>query len=229
VDYKSLKVATELQTLIKIFTDKASIGRFGDGELRVCIRGKIKSQDYDVQLRKRLIEVLTTDLDGFLVGIPRVYGRKDDYDAKRHWERFFKKQNGFHKYLDTSKQYYSAFISRMESSPQLRLKTYWTLGKLIWQNKDVLVVEGDHYQFTDASKRTDLLDGCKTVTTLLGPRKNAFGRYDRIFKAICTHPKSTIILLSLGATATVLAYDLHKAGYQALDLGKTNNIHLPVL
>ena len=31
--------------------------------------------------------------------------------------------------------------------------------------------------------------------------------------------KETLIHLSLGAAATAMAYDLHKLGYQALDMG----------
>ena len=43
--------------------------------------------------------------------------------------------------------------------------------------------------------------------------------YEEIFKEITKQDKSKLILIALGPTATVLAYDLSKAGYQAIDIG----------
>lgn len=51
------------------------------------------------------------------------------------------------------------------------------------------------------------------------PEKNAFNFYKEILNQSSSLPSSKLIIIALGATATVLAYDLSKLGYQALDLG----------
>ena len=40
-----------------------------------------------------------------------------------------------------------------------------------------------------------------------------------IDKILCRESTDSIILIALGPTATVLAYDLSKRGYQAIDVG----------
>lgn len=49
---------------------------------------------------------------------------------------------------------------------------------------------------------------------------NAFNSYNKIIEQVrkCAN-QDDLILIALGQTATVLAYDLYKMGYQALDIG----------
>ena len=50
--------------------------------------------------------------------------------------------------------------------------------------------------------------------------KNAFERYNEIFESVKKYGKNKTIILALGPTATILAYDLSKLeGYTAVDLG----------
>ena len=48
---------------------------------------------------------------------------------------------------------------------------------------------------------------------------HAFEKYDEILNTLKKESKNTLIIIALGPTATVLAYDLAKDGYQALDMG----------
>ena len=48
---------------------------------------------------------------------------------------------------------------------------------------------------------------------------NAFSAYSQILEEVSKVDKSRLILIALGPTATVLAYDLSKQGYQAIDIG----------
>ena len=66
----------------------------------------------------------------------------------------------------------------------------------------------------------DLLDGAKSISRILFcPVKNAFKKYDQILSAFDEVDSDVLILAALGPTATVLAYDLCKKGYQAVDFG----------
>ena len=65
----------------------------------------------------------------------------------------------------------------------------------------------------------DLLDNAKSIKRILGPSRQAFSKYDEILDEAKKLDKDVLILLALGPAATCLAYDLHKLGYQAVDIG----------
>ena len=66
----------------------------------------------------------------------------------------------------------------------------------------------------------DILDGAKSISRIIFcPVKNAFNKYDQILSAFNDIDTDNLILVALGPTATVLAYDLCKKGYQAVDIG----------
>ena len=58
-----------------------------------------------------------------------------------------------------------------------------------------------------------------SIQRIICPSENAFDEYDEIFEKILEYGKNKLILLALGPTATVLAYDLYKVGYRAIDIG----------
>ncbi len=54
---------------------------------------------------------------------------------------------------------------------------------------------------------------------ILGPERDAFLKYEQIMEAVLKTDPGRLVLIAMGPTATVLAYDLAKMGYQALDIG----------
>ena len=65
----------------------------------------------------------------------------------------------------------------------------------------------------------DLFNNMKSIKRIICPSVNAFKLYDKILNAALKVDKNKLILLALGPTATILAYDLYKAGYQVIDIG----------
>ncbi len=65
----------------------------------------------------------------------------------------------------------------------------------------------------------DLFSNAKSIKRILCPAENAFEKYDEILQAAKQYGDNTLILIALGMTATVLAYDLAAAGYWAVDIG----------
>ena len=65
----------------------------------------------------------------------------------------------------------------------------------------------------------DLFDNVHTIRRILCPPRDAFNQYKDILTEACKLEKDVLFLIALGPTATVLAYDLFKAGYQAIDAG----------
>ena len=87
----------------------------------------------------------------------------------------------------------------------------------IWKNRDVIIFEGQEARLGVAN---DLLDGARSISRIIFcPVKNAFNKYDQILSAFDEINSDVLILAALGPTATVLAYDLCKKGYQAVDIG----------
>ena len=88
--------------------------------------------------------------------------------------------------------------------------------KAIWRDRDVLFVEGEKSRLGVGN---DLFAGAKSVQRILCPATDAWSSYPEILRLTKEHGAGRLILIALGQTATVLAYDLAEAGLQAIDLG----------
>ena len=88
--------------------------------------------------------------------------------------------------------------------------------KSIWDKRDVVIIEGEQSRLGVGN---NLFDNMKSIQRILCPTKNAFNKYNYILDEAKTLSKDKLILIALGPTATVLAYDLNKLGYQAIDVG----------
>ena len=64
-----------------------------------------------------------------------------------------------------------------------------------------------------------MFDNMKSIKRILCPIKNSFNVYEKIIKEVLKIKEKRLILLALGPTATLLAYDLYKLGYQSIDIG----------
>ena len=91
--------------------------------------------------------------------------------------------------------------------------------KQIWEGRDIVIVEGEK---TRVGIGNDLLNNAKSIKRMICPAENAFKIYDKILNAVLKVSKDKLILISLGPTATVLAYGLANLGYQAVDIGHTD-------
>lgn len=59
--------------------------------------------------------------------------------------------------------------------------------------------------------------------------RSSYDEYEIIFNDIHKFDKDWLILLAIGPTSTVLAYELSKEGYQALDIGHMPNCYLQAI
>lgn len=96
-----------------------------------------------------------------------------------------------------------------------RCKDYFNNIKRIWKNRDILIVEEEYLRLGVGN---DLFNNAKSIKRILAPNKNAFDRYDAILDSAKRESKDKLVLIALGLTATVLAYDLYRIGYQAIDI-----------
>jgi glycosyltransferase family protein len=210
----------EYQTIHHLLTNRASIARYGDGELKLCIGRSAKSQKAGKSIQRRLREILQAgEKTNCLVGIPRIYSNQDQGRmSERKW-RFWKSYTGstFRGLYSSKKVYGSAFITRPDAAPEIDCVDYFELVKSIWKDKDVFVMHGKGTGFL---KSISLLDGAKKYEVVAGPIIDAHDQHSKLLRTILDRTSNDmVILLSLGPEATVLAYDLATFGRQALDLG----------
>lgn len=213
-------------TIERIVNEGCSMARFGDGEF-AAIAGRVRHKFQtvaDEKLGQRLLEVLHARDDGLLIGIADNYGslRKYNAQAKREIRRYLK-HDVRREHLEILEQdacYYDAYVTRPyimyadngTNAPERRFANL----KRVWEGRDCVFVEGTQ---TRLGVGNDLFNNAKTVRRILAPAVNAFRAYERIYEECQKQSKETLFLLALGPTATVLAYDLHRAGYQAVDVG----------
>ncbi|MGL5352213.1 MAG: GT-D fold domain-containing glycosyltransferase, partial [Clostridium sp.] len=88
--------------------------------------------------------------------------------------------------------------------------------KKIWENREIVIVEGEKSRLGVGN---DLFINAKLIERIICPSINAFSKYSNILEAVKGQNKEKVILIALGPTATVLACDLAREGYQAIDIG----------
>ena len=210
------------ETINEILEKKVSISRYGDGELMLIVGEDLRFQNANPKLAKRLKEILKSNISNHIIGLFDVYGDLSKYneDFQDFLRKFFYtyKRKFQYSLIDMKKDYYNAFISRPYIIFQNKSKAteHFNMIKKIWENRDIVIIEGDR---TRLGVGNDLFDNTTSCQRIICPNENAFDVYEKIIDEARGISKTKLILLALGPTATVLAYDLAREGYQAIDIG----------
>ncbi len=206
-----------------ILSHRASITRFGDGELGVIYGRTLGFQERNEKLSTKLRQVLESDVENLLICLPDTFQNLERYNQVEQdfWNahHYFNRRRWL-KSLKSGKCYGNTFLSRfysMEFDKALSAHRI-TLLKQLWNNRDIIFVEG---RDTKMGVGNDLFDNAQSIRRVLCPSKDAFEKYDDIIAKVLEipHNENNLFILALGPTATVMAADLHKAGLQALDMG----------
>ncbi len=120
--------------------------------------------------------------------------------------------------LDPERIYDSSTITTEFPLEANELDVYVSRLKQIWADRKVVFVVGKGSRFF---YEDDLFNNIREYVFVYGPAKNAFDQYDEILKRVLEFDRDWLIMIALGPTATIMAYDLHEMGYQAIDLGQT--------
>jgi glycosyltransferase family protein len=221
--YQKPKVLDTKSSLHLILDKKCSVARFGDGEFNIIRGGKLGFQEANNSLADKLNEVLRERVDGLEIGIPDVFEDLSEYTNKS--ARFWKAYLGMHRgemvqLIDLDRAYLNTNMTRFWTGYKEKngVKEIVEIYKEIWKGRNIVFVEGE---LTRMGVGNDLFSSAASIKRILCPAKNAWDRYGEILSTILEFrmSKDTLFILALGPTATVLAYDLAKNGYQALDLG----------
>lgn len=215
------KVLSLTDTVQYIVDNKCSICRFGDGEFNIALGNEIGFQHLTSDMSTRMNQVLQSDEKDILIAIPDIFGDLSMYSdfAAPWWGEYrLKELSKLQKLLVPGRSYFNSCCTRFTSDyKEDQANNLIPIYRKIWDKRDVYIVEGEQ---TRIGVGNDLLDNATNIYRILAPAKNAYDVYDRIVESVQKHaPQGALVIIALGPTATILAYDLAKMGYQALDLG----------
>lgn len=221
-------IKSGIELLQKIEKTGCSLCRYGDGEFELMLqRERPWFQKVDQVLADRLRKIIQEDESDIVVAIADDFGSLEIYeetfaDAIRDYMSGTTRED-IMQFIDLEREYYDAYVTRpyLMRKDKNYAEEVFTLFKKIWNQRDVILVEG---QYARIGIGNDLLNNAKSIRRILAPAKDAWNKYDEILEYVCAVANSNdLICISLGPTATIMAYDLAKRGLQALDIGQLDN------
>lgn len=215
------QVMDNQKTLEYMLKHHSSVARFGDGEFSLISGFGIPYQDYDPKLAEQLQAILAKQSSPeFVVCIPDVFERLERYNqfSRDFWQGHLEHTADTYKECCTAEWYGSTFISRPYTDLENKepATKIFSLVRTLWQDKDVLIVEGTTSR---SGVGNDLFDNANSVKRILCPPRNAYEKISEITDAIRQHGAGKLVLLMLGPTAKVITADLYHEGFQLIDLG----------
>lgn len=213
------------ETLELVREKRLSLSRFGDGELML-----MASPDHNLRFQQNspeLREMLRAALDPnwkapgrVLVSLPPTFR------GNLHWVGAWKQMWPMLKsLLDPSVRYGHSLVSRSMffSVEGQRGVDLW---RRIWDDRDVLVVTGKGSRF---DLLPELFDCARQIDFLHTKARHAFSDHQQILQQVVERAGSeTLVLLSLGPTASILPHLLAAQGIQALDIGHLSSSYTHV-
>lgn len=221
---RQLSIMSAEDTIDFIIKNRCNVSRFGDGEFYLASGASNGFQKPDKRLSKMLRDTLATSHKDLLLCVPISLTTLNGLTV--HSKLFITEfihnhlNDAVMPYVSLDERYGDSLFTRFYMSKSIksthRMRAYVDKLKSIWNNQDVLLVEGE---FSRNGVGNDLFDNAKSLERILCPVKDAFNKYDEILSSIRLHGKGKLVLMALGMTATVLAKDLLVDGIWAIDLG----------
>jgi glycosyltransferase family protein len=209
------------ETLKTIVNKRYSVSRYGDGEFALMQGESLMFQRYSKELCLRLKSIIKSQQKNHIVCIPNVFKSVEwcTERSKKYWINYLNlNRTKIYKAIDMNKAYYDTQVTRLYIDHKDKIgaaERFETLKKL-WADREVVIVEGEQSRLGVGN---DLFKNVRSIERIICPPKDAFSHYNKILGLIRKQDKSKLILIALGPTATVLAYDLSIYGYQAIDIG----------
>ncbi len=205
-----------IEETIELLKSGYSLSRFGDGEFNLCFGQSISFQSMNLKLMKelrRILNIARNDEIKFIVAIPRM-----KFNGKSFWSKFWY----FHVDQILTLMYKDVCYADLGISRHIELFHVPELIN-IWSGKNVLFVFGKNSKFN--LNHEIFLDIQKTYKIESEP-SNAFKKIENILSEISEFSeKIDLVLISLGPTASILAYECKtRFGIQSIDLGHLTNV-----
>lgn len=218
---KQPKVLSINKTIDMVLEKELSVIRFGDGEISLIDGLDLGFQKNNLDLSKKLEFILQYNNERLLICIPGIWDKLDKFEPYAyHFNMHHLYRYGYiwKKLLSFSQIYGDTNMTRHYLAFKDKTQCGSNFNKLfsIWKNKDVVLIEGIKSRLGVGN---NMFDNVKSLQRILCPPNDAFLKYEEIKKEVIKINKDKLILLSLGPTAKILAYDLFLLGYRVIDIG----------
>lgn len=204
------------ETLDAVFHQRLSLARYGDGELMLMANGDhaLPFQNNSAALQREL--TLATNPDWIAPGRVLVT-LPPPFRGHNHWMgAWIMMWSTLRPLIDPARRYGHTQITRpmfFQAEGAAGIEQW----RRLWQGRPVLVVTGRGSRFDLIPA---LFDCAGKVDFLHTAPQHAFAECETILKGVVERAgKETLVLLSLGPTATVLAHQIAAERIQALDIG----------
>lgn len=221
VSFLKFKVLSIEDTLTLLIQKKASIIRFGDGEINLFSGSDIYFQSYTKKINDDFLRITKNVCDNVIIAIPDTLCTMKNAKlySRWHWVSHINEKKYFYKLLFDNKHIYgNAFFSRPYPRYTNYNKSSLFFNKLnqLWDGKNILIVEGE---FTRNGYKNDLFRNSLNVQRIICPSENAYYHIPEIQKKIIEVFNHDIILFSLGPASKILIYELSLLNYICIDIG----------
>jgi glycosyltransferase family protein len=221
IEKKKPHILSIESTITTILEKNLSVIRFGDGEIALIDGTSLAFQKYDEKLASRLEDVIRSDEKNMLICIPGMWGRLEKLEPYAYhfvMHHMYRQRHIWNSLLSSNRVYGDTNMTRHylaykdNSNAGFLFKKIFTL----WEGKNVVLVEGSGSRLGVGN---DMFNNVASLERILCPPENAFASYEKILTEVKKQDKTKLVLISLGPTAKILAYDLFKDGFRVLDIG----------
>ncbi len=216
-----IRVQTVDETIDELLHTDKSLVRFGDGEITVLRGNDIKLQQTTAEISEGLKRILAYPYTDLMVSLQGIFDGVEDYQeqSRKFWkEHLFFCRRIYHKYCNQDRIYANTSFSRFYYvfEDKSHCKGWVDKIKRIWENKDIVVVEGTK---SHNGVGNELFSYTNSVERIICPPSNAMQFFGEILEACESYSKDKLFLLSVGVTAKFLAEELFLKGYRVIDIG----------
>ena len=218
---KRPKVLSIEETIDTILKEKCSVIRYGDGEISLIDGTPIGFQNRTNELAMRLESIIQVKDPRLLICIPGFWEELEIFEGYAYWfnmHHLYRYGHIWKKLLSYDRVYGDTSMTRLYLAYKDKALAEYLFKKLfsIWEGKEVVLIEGAKSRLGVGN---DMFKSTRSLGRILCPPENAYEKYEIIKTESLKTSKEKLILLSLGPTAKVLAYDLFQLGYRVIDIG----------
>ena len=209
------------ETLTCILENNLSVIRFGDGEITLMDDHDLSFQKKNKELSEKLEAIIKSKHEGLLICIPGIWGNLsgfEDYARLFIIHHLYRQHHIWKKLLSDETVYGDAYITRHYLGFKDKSHAHTTFKKFfqLWDSRDIVLIEGSKSRLGVGN---DIFANVKSLQRILCPTEDAYLKYFEIKQEATKVNKNKLILIALGPTAKVLAYELFLLGYRVIDIG----------
>lgn len=220
----NLNVLSKTETISIIKQNRLSFVRIGDGEM-YCLMNQMKNKTSsnnlcDNFMRDYLRMILKNDNEKLLIGLLNGPNDIDNINSTAKypkqlnlyeyiWFRFYPK---IFRYVDLTKTYGNVRAFKISTESDIN---YSALEGILSNENEVLVISENGL----INSYHEIFSLSKTINYVFCPSIHSHKSWEEILLNCKQYPQNHLFILSAGFLSKIIAFELSKLGYWAIDIG----------